>query len=313
MPAPALIVVFHHVLADGMGGLAVLASLVDGVVSPRPRSFPQPKPSWRRLALDAAASRVNAFTHLSRVPARTRDAFAELRPGVTSRASRCSLNRPVGPRRRFSVVHADLAQVRSVGHTYGGTVNDVVLAAVSGALHALLAHRGERVGQLVASVPVSGRTEATVAQLGNQIGVIPVMLPTSGGPFDRLKMIAEITRRHKTETRGASAVLLAPASRALAALGVLRWLAERQHLVTTFVTNLRGPHASVSFLGTPVCEVVPLNTVTGNLAGRVRRPVLCGHPHGDRHCRRRHIPRLRSPRRRPSGRRLDVLTHRIGM
>ena len=262
----ALIVVFHHVLADGMGGLAVLANLVDGAPGPAASAFPRPTPSWRQLAQDAAAGRLRALAHAGGVPARLRDARAELRPAKTPRAPRCSLNRPVGTRRRFEVVRADLARVRSVGHAHGGTVNDVVLAAVSGALSALLAHRGEAVDHVVVSIPVSGRAEASVAQLGNQVGVIPVRLPTTGGPLDRLGTIAEATRAHKTATRGASAAVLAPVFRGLAVLGALRWLIERQHLVTTFVTNLRGPDTPVSFLGSTVSEVIPLNAVTGNVA-----------------------------------------------
>jgi WS/DGAT/MGAT family acyltransferase len=203
--ASALIVVFHHVLADGMGGLAVLASLVDGVASPPPSDFPRPKPCWRRLAQDAATARLHTLADLTGVPARLRAALAELRQGATPRAPRCSLNRPVGTRRRFGVARADLAQVRRVGHDHGGTVNDVVLAAVSGALSSLLAHRGERVDHVVVSVPISSRTEATIAQLGNQVGVIPVAIPTSGRPLDRLGSIARATREHKTGSRGASA------------------------------------------------------------------------------------------------------------
>jgi hypothetical protein len=93
-----------------------------------------------------------------------------------------------------------------------------------------------------------------------------VTLPTSERPLDRLEAIADATRAHKTGTRGASAALLAPVFRALATLGALRWLIERQHLVTTFVTNLRGPDAPVSFVGSTIAEVVPLNMVTGNVA-----------------------------------------------
>ena len=262
----ALIVVFHHVLADGMGGLAVLARLIDGVDTAPQTDFPRPKPSLRRLAGDAATGRLRALTHLVGAPAHLRDALAELRPGSTPRAPRCSLNRPVGTLRRFGIVRADLAQIRSVGHDHGGTVNDVVLAAVGAALSSLLAHRGEHADHIVVSAPISGRTEATAAQLGNQVGVIPVTLRTSGRPLDRLGAIADATRAHKTGTRGASAALLAPVFRALAMLGVLRWLIERQHLVTTFVTNLRGPDAPVSFLGSTIAEVVPLNMVTGNVA-----------------------------------------------
>jgi diacylglycerol O-acyltransferase / wax synthase len=88
----------------------------------------------------------------------------------------------------------------------------------------------------------------------------------SGDPLDRLGPIAEVTRQHKTSAWGASAALLAPVFRVLAMLGVLRWLIERQHLVSTLVTNLRGSGALVSFLGSTVSEVVPLNAVTGNVA-----------------------------------------------
>jgi diacylglycerol O-acyltransferase / wax synthase len=263
--ACALIVVFHHVLADGMGGLAVLASLVDDVDSAPPADFPRPSPSWRRLAGDAAGGRLRALTRLASVPGQLRDGLAELRTGATPRAPRSSLNRPVGTLRRFGIVRSDLSRIHTVGHDRGATVNDVVLAAVGGALGSLLAHRGEHVDHVVVSAPISGRTRATAAQLGNQVGVIPVTLRTSGRPLDRLREIADATRAHKTGTRGASAAVLAPVFRALAAVGALRWLIERQHLVTTFVTNLRGPDAPVSFLGSTIAEVVPLNIVTGNV------------------------------------------------
>ena len=163
-------------------------------------------------------------------------------------------------------MRADLAQVHSVGRAVGGTVNDVVLTAVSGALRARLARRGERIDHIVVSVPVSGRAEASPAQLGNQVGVTPVMIPASGAPLGRLAAIAEITRRHKSRTRGASAALIAPAFRLLAALGVLRWLVERQHLVTCFVTSLRGPDVPVSFLGAAVSQMIPLAGAAGNVA-----------------------------------------------
>jgi hypothetical protein len=145
-------------------------------------------------------------------------------------------------------------------------VNDVVLVAVGGALKSLLAHRGEQVDDIVVSVPISGRTEANITQLGNQVGVMAVTVPTSGRPLDRLGRIAAATSEQKTAARGASAALLAPGFRVLAMLGVLHWFNEHQHLVTTFVTNLRGPDTAVSFLGSIVSEVVPLTSVSGNVA-----------------------------------------------
>lgn len=262
----ALVLVFHHVLADGMGGLAVLARLVDGAASTARHPFPRPRPPWRLLAREVWAGRVRALGGLGRVPARLREAGAELRPGATRPAPRCSLNRPVGARRRFGVTRADLGRVRAVGHRHGGTVNDVVLAAVGGALRTLLHRRGEDADHVVASIPVSGRSEATVARLGNQVGVIPVEVPTTGTAVARLEAIAPATRARKTSSRAASATVLAPVFRTLAALGVLRWLVERQPLVTTFVTNLRGPEAPVTFLGATVSQIVPLNALNGNVA-----------------------------------------------
>ncbi len=263
--ASALIVVFHHVLADGMGGLAVLANLIDGAPAPGPADFPRPAPSWRQLAADAAVARLRAVRHVTRLPAQVKDALAELRPGSTGRASRCSLNQPVGAGRQFAVARAELGQVRAAGRDCGGTVNDVVLAAVGDALTAVLAARGEHAAHVVASVPVSGRGQASAAQLGNQVGVMPVPLPTAGSLTDRVRVIADATRLRKSRARGASAALFAPTFRLLAALRVLRWFTERQHMVTTFVTNLRGPATPVWFAGAKVREVIPLNTVTGNV------------------------------------------------
>src|SRR6266568_4238607 len=62
----AVVVVFHHVLADGIGGLAVLASLVDGVAVPAEVTFPGPAPTRRQLAVDALGSRLTAVARALR-------------------------------------------------------------------------------------------------------------------------------------------------------------------------------------------------------------------------------------------------------
>ena len=67
-----------------------------------------------------------------------------------------------------------LADVADVAHRAGGTVNDVVLTAVIGALLTTLRARGEHPAQLVVSVPVSGRHSTTAERLGNNTGVRPV-------------------------------------------------------------------------------------------------------------------------------------------
>lgn len=260
----ALVVVFHHVLADGIGGLAVLAQLVDGGGPPDRPPFPRPAPTPRALALDAISSRLRALRRSRRPTATLRQALAELNP-TAAKAPRTSLNAPTGSHRRLAVARADLADVRRVSHDRGATVNDVVLSAAAGALGRLLDARGESVDSLVFSVPVSARASATATSLGNRIGVMAVRLPVHGDAVDRLQRVAAVTRAHRTEARGSSAAVLGPVFRLAAALGVFRWLTDRQRMVNVFETNLRGPDARLRFGGNLVTEVLPVTSITGNV------------------------------------------------
>jgi WS/DGAT/MGAT family acyltransferase len=261
----AVVVVMHHVLADGIGGLAALAGLLDGAGPREDDGFPHRPPSSRRLLADALATRAATVTHLPRGARRVRDAVGELRSTRAPQAARSSLNRPVGTRRALRVVRADLAAVRAAAHRHGGTVNDVVLAAVGGALGSLAARRGERVEDIVASVPISSRRSTDADRLGNAVGVLPVAVPATGTPDTRLATVARRTASRRAVPRGASAVVLDAVFRAVAASGALPWLLRRQHLVTTFVTNLRGPGAPVTLLGAGVREIVPVVSTTGNV------------------------------------------------
>jgi hypothetical protein len=165
----------------------------------------------------------------------------------------------------LAVVTASLEDVRLLAHAHGGTVNDAVLAAITGAVRALLRGRGETIPALVVSVPVSSRATASAGQLGNQVGVMPVSLPTEGGLAQRLERTAEITRGRKSQAPGASAELLAGANRLLATLHVMRWLLNHQRLIHTAVTNLRGPEQPLTFSGAPVRAIIPITLARGNV------------------------------------------------
>jgi diacylglycerol O-acyltransferase / wax synthase len=261
------VIVFHHVLADGIGGLAVLADLVDGLgeAPPAPEGFPRPAPTTRLLRRDAAGERLHAITGAPRGIATLGDAVAELRAARPGRPPRTSLNRPTGARRRFAVVRADLEPLHELAHAHGATVNDVVLTAVGGALGRLVGARGERPERFVASVPVSARRAATATELGNRVGVMPVELPATGDRLARLRAIASATRAGRDAPRGASAALIGPAFRLLARIGLFQRFIDRQRLITTFVTNLRGPDQPLSFAGSPITDIWPLAVVTGNV------------------------------------------------
>jgi WS/DGAT/MGAT family acyltransferase len=257
-----LVIVVDHVLADGVAGLAVLAALLDP-------AYPAPARATDRGQRDIDLTRRgHGAIDLTHGAGRggIRQGLAEL-GGVRPprRLARSSLNRPTGPRRRLDVVTADLAAVRAFAHAHGGTVNDVVVASVAGALRDLLASRGEPLDRVTISVPVSARQAADTGVLGNKVGVMPVSVPGDGTLGARVSAVAAITRTRKSRARGASASLLVPVFLLLARAGLLRWFVNRQRLVHTFVTNLRGPRQPLAFGGAPVRTVIPIPSTTGNV------------------------------------------------
>jgi diacylglycerol O-acyltransferase len=261
----ALIVTLHHVLTDGIGGLAVLARLVDGAPATPDTVFPRLPPSRRTLFLDAAATRRRALSHLPARVRQLRSAIADLTIGGVAGPPPSSLNQPIGAHRGFAVAHADLASAQRVAHAHGATVNDVVLAAVTGALHGLLGQRGEDVDRFVISVPVAGRRSASAGHLGNEVGVMTVPVTVIGDLDQRLTAIARTTRLRRPAGPNASAALLGPVFRTLAWFGVFHWFVIRQHLVSTMVTNIHGPDAGLSLLGAPIIEIIPVSPITGNV------------------------------------------------
>jgi diacylglycerol O-acyltransferase / wax synthase len=271
-----LLVIMDHVLADGIAGLAVLGALVDQLAETAPARaarFPAPAPRAWELAVDAWRGRLRragpAGPGAQRRPGglrRIRQGMAELGGArLPHRLPMTSLNRPVGPQRRLDAVAVDLAGVRDLGHAHGGTVNDVVLAAVAGALRTLLAARGEHLDEVTITVPVAARRAASGGELGNQIGIMPVTVPATGDFGTRVTRTAEITRERKSRARGSSAALFVPAFLLLARTGLLHWFANHQRVVQTFVTNLRGPEGPLMFGGAAVQAIIPIPSTTGNV------------------------------------------------
>ncbi len=260
----AVVLVVHHVLADGMGGLAVLASLADGM--PEAAAAPiAPWPTRRELTGDAVRGHVAG---LGTLRASGRQALAGVREmGLfgqrPSLAERSSLLKPTSDHRTVRVVRVPLRELLAVAHAHGATLNDVVLTAVTGALFDLLASRGEHVDELVVSVPVSGRQSG--ADLGNQVGAAPVAVVAQPHPQLRLRAITASTRRLKQQERGHSALLLGWLFRGLAAVRLGQFFVDHQRLVHTFETNLRGPQEPVHIAGRTVEEIVPIAVNPGNV------------------------------------------------
>jgi len=94
---------------------------------------------------------------------------------------------------------------------------------------------------------------------------MPVRVPVDGPLDARLRHVGEVTRVRKGSTRGASAVLVGPAFRLLAGAGVFRWFVDRQRLVNSFLTNLRGPDQPLSLAGAPILTIVPITVTASNV------------------------------------------------
>ena len=264
--AAALVLVVHHVLADGIGGLSILTSLLDPGPGASTRAFPQPRPGPGALAADALATRLRAVTRL-------RAAWRDLRATITAAgglhppvAADCSLLRPTGRRRRFAVAHVDLAALRAVAHRHGGTVNDALLAAVAGALRSVLHRRGESVAAFRIAVMVTASRSAPPGR-GNLVAPLVVDLPSAGDPVTQLtETVGRVRAGRAAASHPPMLALLFPVFRLLAAVGLYRAYMARQRRMHTLVSNVRGPARPLTLAGTPVHTIIPVGVgEAGNL------------------------------------------------
>jgi diacylglycerol O-acyltransferase len=257
--ATSLVVVLHHVLADGVGGLAVLAALVDPGGADPAQPFPRERPTVRVLARDAWRRRLRSPGRLPWWLRQVRRSFAAAGGVVPPRAAPCSLLRPTGPRRAIGVVAVDGRALRDAAHRFGATGNDALLAAVTGALQRVLAGRGEAVDAVVIAVPVSGRRSDDGASLGNMVSPMLVTVPTTGDARSRLLAVSSQVKRHRSDASGPPPIaLLGGLFRPLAALGGFRWYMRHQQRLHTLVSHVRGPEEPVHLAGRRVRAAIPV-------------------------------------------------------
>jgi diacylglycerol O-acyltransferase len=201
----------HHALADGVAVAGMLANLMapglDGLADPEPgaawRGEPVPTPG--RLLRDALRDHRRQIVRLPGLIARTLRNVAgvgrrrrEARlvpPRPVLDAPRTSLNGSLTPRRAFASTALALEDVRRVRAAFGVTLNDVLLAAVAGALRARLVSRGEHPrGPLIAAVPVGTDPPGVVRVGGNRLSNIVTSLCTDvDDPVARLRAIHDVT------------------------------------------------------------------------------------------------------------------------
>ena len=266
----------QHAVADGVAAMAMMGALFGAAPGTPPPAGPpwQPAPApstWRlftdcwRGRADAAAAAGFRLRHPALMVrsggARVRQLRLALGEGL---APRVSWNQPAGTRRRLLLIRADLASIKTVAHAHGGTVNDVVLAAVAGGARRLLASRGElRPGMVLkAGVAAAARDLGDLAPTGNRAAVMVMPLPVSEpDPARALAQIARATRERKRYPP------YQPSGRF--AQRAMVWAMPWQRLVNLGTSNLPGPPQPLYLAGARVLELFQVGVVQGNLTMQV--------------------------------------------
>ena len=285
----ALLSKTHHALVDGISGVDIISVLFDTTpepaapTAPGDRWLPRPLPSRMQLLGEALVERgtipaeitrsVRAvFRGPRRIAAGVRDAavgvgamaWAGLNPAPPS-----PYNRSIGPHRRFTWVRADLNELKAIKNELGGTVNDVVLATVAGALGKHLRRRGQRTDglELKAMIPVSVRADVERGALGNKVAAMMAPLPVwCQDPVARLDILREELRGLKSSGQAVGAQVLtdltgfAPPT----VMDQASRLVARQRMFNLVVTNVPGPQFPLYLAGRKMLDPFPMVPLAKN-------------------------------------------------
>ncbi|HWO16141.1 MAG TPA: wax ester/triacylglycerol synthase family O-acyltransferase [Solirubrobacterales bacterium] len=286
----AILTKTHHAMVDGISGVDIGSVLFDVEPVPEPTPVdddwaPQPEPSTtdlmtrgaRDLAavpvgfIERAAEAVRHPETAARRVVEAVEAVGEVAGAFADPAPDVPLNQPIGPHRRFVWARGELDTFKRIKNALGGTVNDVVLAVVTGALREWLHGRGIRTEglELRALVPVSIRSADERGELGNRIAAMRGPLPVYvEDPVRRLRIVSEEMEglKRSKQALGAEVIsrfndfapptLLAQASR----------INFSTRLFNTIVTNVPGPQIPLYVLGRELEEVFPVAFLPENHA-----------------------------------------------
>jgi WS/DGAT/MGAT family acyltransferase len=281
----------HHALVDGISGVDIMTVLFDTSPDPMPVAppenewVPRPLPSSAQLLADALLERATVPQEVVRgaratlrgpraVAQRVVEAlvalgalaWAGLQPAPAS-----MFNLPIGPHRRFTWVRGSLNDFKAVKNALGGTVNDVVLTVVAGALgHYMRLHGEDTDGlELRAMVPVSVRADIERGALGNRVAAMWAQLPVGiTDPVERLRVLSAGMEEVKRSGQAVGAQVLTRLS-GFAPTTIVSQAARlqaRQRLFNLVVTNVPGPQVPLYLLGRELEVIFPMVPLAKNTA-----------------------------------------------
>jgi WS/DGAT/MGAT family acyltransferase len=279
----AVITKTHHALVDGISGVDLMTVLFD--LSPVPPSNGDQAPAWKakpppsqvnligegvkdlaglplgatRRMLDVARRpRENLNTAIDACEGLAEVAWAELNP-----APKTILNAEIGPHRRVAWAHAELEDFKVIKRALGGTVNDVVLAVVTGALRQWLQERQVQTQglELRALVPVSIRSKTERHELGNRLALVRAPLPVyCKDPVDTLTTVRESMGDLKQSKQALGAEVISGLSHFAppTMLAQASRLNFSTRLFNLLVTNVPGPQLPLYVLGRELEQLIPV-------------------------------------------------------
>ena len=281
----ALISKVHHCMVDGVSGTDLMVQLLDAspdaTTPPTEAWTPAPEPSTARLAFEGMADALDHSARRARPPRvsrrrRPRESYSALRSIANGAialtrelqpAPMLSIGGAIGPHRRWATARADLDELKAIRRTFGGTVNDVVLAAIAGAFRDLLLARGDPVdGATVRTlVPVSVRA-AGDHTANNQVSAIIARLEVGvADPVERLDATRQQMERPEGLPRSGRRRVPLDAGRIHTANDPgarppvrHAWLRRvPANTVNTVTTNVPGPQYPLYALGREMVEYLP--------------------------------------------------------
>jgi WS/DGAT/MGAT family acyltransferase len=277
----------HHAAIDGVSGAELLAAILQ--VSPDQEPSP-PEHGWAaerepgelaRLAgagLRIATRPLHALATARRLAEsasgvlRTNRDSRTVTPPAPFAAPMTMLNGAIGPHRRVAFAELPLAGAKEIKQRLSGTLNDVILTIVAGALRRYLLDHGQPVDQpLVGMVPISTHDDGASGDSGNQVSVMLVGLPVDiADPAERLVQVAGGTVGAKTQHGAVGAttiqqlVELAPAGvSSLAARAYTRMSGANRHrpIWNLIVSNVPGPRIPLYCAGARMEAMYPIGPV----------------------------------------------------
>ncbi|MFM9054386.1 MAG: WS/DGAT/MGAT family O-acyltransferase [Solirubrobacterales bacterium] len=284
----AVLIKSHHAMIDGVSGVDIGTVIFDLTPDPEPveRVEPwEPRRSPSEYALLGQSAGVVAGAPL-RLSARALDAvrnpqqiaakigegiegLAEIAKQFADPAPDVPLNTEITPHRRIAITRASLEDLKTVKNHYDTTVNDVVLATVTGSLRNWLINRGVDVDglELRALVPVSVRAEDEHGALGNRLAAMRGLLPVyESDPVRRLEIVSAAMDGLKESKQALGAEVIARLNdfappTLLAQSGRLNFSTR---LFNLLVTNVPGPQIPLYMLGREMSEVFPIPFLAEN-------------------------------------------------